>query len=130
MNWSTDELTMALILLGYAVMALRYIAPKTKTTADDELLAGIEKAVEWAEQWSPAFWNIAEVAATEGRITKARKLMEFRKQMEESYRRIHDREMPAEAKAAAEMVAGGLSAAHKRDALEDGAPFVSPEAEG
>jgi len=43
-------LSYAVAVIAGAVVALRYIAPKTKTTADDKALAVGEKVLETAEK--------------------------------------------------------------------------------
>ena len=118
MKWITDHLTPAnvVILILAAEAAFRLLkqwAPKTATTVDDDVVAGVERTKSWALSMAPAFWAIAEVAARGGLIPKAEKAAKFLVDLKSAYYKEHGTELPDTAVVAAQSLVAGLSAADK-----------------
>ncbi len=96
------------------IAGLRWMAPRTATTIDDQAVANIDGAKAWAEKWAPTFWMMVEAATKTGRLpTGVNKTTEFIIQLRDAFKREHGKEMPVQAEAVAGHVAADLSASDK-----------------
>lgn len=81
MNHVGAAITILFALYG----ALKAVAPRTATKADDNLVEAIERAKVWVEKLAPHVWAVVEVLAAEGKlppgVTKAE---EFAKRLVEA----------------------------------------------
>lgn len=101
----------SLIASIYAV--LRTIAPKTKTTVDDDIVAFVEKARPWVRDFAGPIWALVEQLQKAGKIEKLNKYGEFMSILRESFKDSFGKELPEELEADAKLMAQGLSAADK-----------------
>ena len=116
MDWlTTERVTLALVVLGYAIAALRWLAPRTTwTSVDDRAVAAVDTATAWAERWAPTFWAIVEKAGTDGRLpTSVSKAAKFLELVRLAYRSQHDHDLPQSAEGLATTIANHLSVAKK-----------------
>jgi hypothetical protein len=114
MDWlTTERVTLALVVLGYLLAALRWLAPRTATTVDDRAVAAIDAAEAWAERWAPTFWGIVERAAKDGRLPSVQKAAKFAELVRLAYRAQHDHDMPQTAQGLATTIADHLSVTGK-----------------
>lgn len=121
---TTDNVTLALVVLMVLERIVRAIAPKTETKIDDRIIASLDDARDWAEDMAPHLWAIVETMAAQGAIPKARKAALFGMQMKEAYHKATGKMLPEGAIATAETVAAGISAADKLGRLT-GTPTAS-----
>lgn len=113
-DWmTTDNVTLALVVLMVLERILRAVAPRTETKIDDRILAGFDDARDWAEDMAPHLWAIVEALAAQGAIPKAQKAALFGMQLKETYHKATGKLLPDGAVAQAETVAAGLSASDK-----------------
>ena len=99
---------------GWLVAFLQWVAPRTATTADDEIVAVVEKARAWAFSMAPHFWSVVEWGAKTGGLPAGTtKATEFLLALRRAYQEQHGHDMPVEAQRVAETVAAGMSAAAK-----------------
>jgi hypothetical protein len=116
---TTIQYLIVILLIGRYVMdGLRWIAPKTQTTADDQAVAVIDKAVAWGMSMAPAFWNIVEGAdelakKSGGKLESLAKMTMFIGQLRDAYRAQFGTEIPKAGEEAAKAIAAGLSAGSK-----------------
>jgi len=100
--------------LGWLLAFLQWIEPKTKNQLDDEAVAAIEKARQWAMAMSPNFWAVIEWSASQKMLPAgATKATEFLLAIRKAYLEQHGHDLPVEAEKTAQTVAMGLSAAQK-----------------
>lgn len=116
LDMNTVGIVITILLAIYG--ALKAIAPKTQTTADDRLVERLEAAKEWAERLAPHVWAVVEVLAASGAINKdsLSKAEEFAKRMETAQK---------SPETVAATIAAGLSAADKLGRLDPPAGPVS-----
>jgi hypothetical protein len=109
------NLAIAVSLLTSLYALLRTIAPHTKTTVDDNIVAFVEKNRPWVRDFAWQVWSLVEELQRQGKILKGGKYGEYITILRDYFKKTHGREMPAELEADAELMAKGLSAADKLD---------------
>jgi hypothetical protein len=110
--------TLVLVGLMYARDFLRWLAPKTETKLDDQILAAEEQAVNWALAMAPNFWAVVEwagkvAADSGGKLDSLKKATDFVTALRNAYRTQYGSEIPKKAEEVAKTVAAGLSAGAK-----------------
>ncbi len=100
-------------LVTSAVAILRTIAPRTKTTIDDDIVAFIDKARPWVHDFSGPIWALIEQLHKAGKIEKLNKFGEYMSVFREAFKDAFGKEMPEELEADAKLMARSLSAADK-----------------
>lgn len=100
-------------LVTSLVAILRTIAPKTKTTVDDDIVAFIDKARPWVYDFSGPIWSLVEQLYKSGKIDKLNKYGEFMSILREGFKDAFGRELPEALESDARLMAQGLSAADK-----------------
>jgi hypothetical protein len=130
-DWmTTDNLTLALVVLMTLERIIRALAPKTATTLDDKFIGGLDDARGWAADMAPHLWAVVETLAMSGAIPKAQKTALFALKIREAYQKATGKLLSDGAVITAETVAAGLSAADKLDRLptvtEGGKPANPP----
>ncbi len=120
----------SLVILVYLALEkiLRRIAPATAMTQDDALVASLDRARAWVAANAPLLWGIVEDLAGTGLFPKAQKAQEFGRRLLDEWQKAHPgKPLPDEAKAAAELVARGLSAADHFTPKPDPQPGPTPK---
>jgi hypothetical protein len=95
----------------YAI--LKTIAPKTKTTVDDDIVAFVEKARPWVRDFAFPVWSLVEQLQKQGKILKNGKYGEYITILRDAFRQSFGKEMPKALETDAQLLAQGLSAADK-----------------
>lgn len=104
-------IVISLLTSIYAI--LRTIAPRTKTTIDDDIVAFIDKARPWVHDFSGPIWALIEQLHKAGKIEKLNKFGEYMSVFREAFKDAFGKEMPEELEADAKLMARSLSAADK-----------------
>lgn len=123
MNLTTLALIIGILnTLAIGIIALlRFMAPKTETKLDDQIVAGIDMLTEseWIEKMFPLFWSAVEATSKLPDANPAfkgiRKLDEFLLQLRDAYRLATGKELTASGQALASKLAGAASTAAKLD---------------
>lgn len=105
-------------LLASLYAVLKTIAPKTKTTVDDDVVATVEKGRAWVRDYAAPIWSIVEQLQKAGKLKKVNKLDEYMSIFREAFQEAHNKEMPEALEADAKLMAQGLSAADKLAKVE------------
>jgi len=120
MDWLTQDnlnsLFLALII-GWRVVSwiLERLAPKTETTLDDRLLAGMKSAEsvfesDWVKRNAPAFWQQAEMAGKAGELgTGLAKLAHYLLVARRAYQHANGRVLSVVGETQLETTAAALS---------------------
>jgi len=125
---TAENATLTLVILLALEKILRRIAPTTATTRDDGWVADIDRAKAWAMTNAPLLWGIVEDLAGTGLFPKAQKAQEFGRRLLDEWQKAHPgKPLPDEAKAAADLVARGLSAADHFTPKPDPQPGPTPK---
>lgn len=101
----TRNLDTVLLIVLLAWKAFESIAPKTENKIDDQIVKGIN----WALQHANAVFNIVDDLSAVG-LLKIGKTEAFREKLNEQYQRVYGKPLPQQAIAAAENIAAGLAA--------------------
>ena len=101
----TKNLDTVLLIVLLAWKAFESIAPKTENKIDDQIVKGIN----WALQHANAVFNIVDDLSAVG-LLKIGKTEAFREKLNEQYQRVYGKPLPQQAIAAAENIAAGLAA--------------------
>lgn len=104
-------IVISLLVSLYAM--LKTIAPKTKTTVDDDLVAFVEKARPWVRDFAAPIWAVVEQLQKAGKIEKLNKYGEYMSVFREAFKEAFGKEMPEALETDAKLMAQGLSAADK-----------------
>lgn len=110
-DWlTTANVSLTLVLLGYAWAALRWLAPRTATTIDDRAVMSISQIIAWGRAVALDIYPVIERMAQAGELgTRAQKIAQFATEVAAEWRRQHGTDVPPAAIAAAETVARGLA---------------------
>ncbi|HAE37845.1 MAG TPA: hypothetical protein DCG57_04300 [Candidatus Riflebacteria bacterium] len=100
-------------LLTSLLAIFRTIAPKTKTTVDDDIVAFIDKARPWVRDFSGPIWALVEQLQKAGKIDKLNKYGEYMSILREGFKDAFGKELPEALEVDAKLMAQGLSAAEK-----------------
>lgn len=100
-------------LIMSVIAVLRTIAPVTKTTVDDDLVAFVDKSKATVRKLSLPIWAVIEEMEKAGKISKKAKYGEYLTMFRDFFRRTFGKEMPKEAEAEASILAAGYSASDK-----------------
>lgn len=95
------------------IAILRTIAPRTKTTIDDDIVAIIDKGRSWVRDYAFPIWSAVEQLEKAGKIERLNKYGEYMSVFREAFKSAFGKEMPEELETDAELMARGLSAADK-----------------
>ena len=112
------NMAIAISLLASLYAVLKTIAPKTKTTVDDDVVATVEKGRAWVRDYAAPIWSIVEQLQKAGKLKKVNKLDEYMSIFREAFQEAHNKEMPEALEADAKLMAQGLSAADKLAKVE------------
>ncbi len=96
------DTVLLIALLGFKL--LEFIAPKTATKADDNVVS----AVNWALNHANGVFSIVEDLSAAGLVKV--KTEAFREELQKQYRKVYGKELPQQAVSAAENIAAGLAA--------------------
>jgi len=105
------SIAISLIMSLYAI--LKTMAPKTKTTLDDDLVVLVEKGRPWVRNFALPVWSLVEQLFSQGKILKNSKYGEYLSIFREAFKQTYGKEMPKELEVDAQLMAQGLSAADK-----------------
>jgi type II secretory pathway component PulM len=111
-----EHLTTGNIALLFVVVysLLKLVAPVTRTTKDDKVLAAIESARGWVQENAPDFWAIVEAHAQTGSLSgAANKLQAFLNALNAAYHQDKGVDLPQGAVDFAARKAAALSALDK-----------------
>lgn len=103
-----------LVMIVFSV--LRFVAPRTKSKADDKIVAGIDTGLAWLRENMPDAFCKVEAAARGGEFGSGKaKLAAYLWELNEAHLADHGVPMPAEMIAQATRKAAGAAAADKAD---------------
>lgn len=105
-----ENVTAFFVGVGYFIAFLKWIAPKTSSKIDDDIVSGIESSKKFAFEMSPYFWAIIEQMEKSGKIQKLNKPVEFLLLLRKAYKDSFGKELPEQAESIAHNVAAGISA--------------------
>lgn len=105
-------------LLASLYAVLKTIAPKTKTTVDDDIVAFVDKARPWVRDFSGPIWALVEQLQKAGKIDKLNKYGEYMSILREAFKDAFGKELPEALETDAKLMAQGLSAADKLAKVE------------
>ena len=104
-------IVVSLMMSAFAV--LKVVAPKTKTTVDDDIVAFVEKARPWVRDFALPAWALVEQLQKQGKILKGGKYDEYLTVLRDAFAASFGRALPKELEVDAQLMAQGLSAAEK-----------------
>lgn len=104
-------IVVSLIMSLYAI--LKAVAPKTKTTVDDDVVAFIDKARPWVRDFAGPIWALVEQMQKAGKLDKLNKYGEFMSILRDGFKDAFGKELPEALEVDAKLMAQGLSAADK-----------------
>lgn len=111
MNIDMNTVNIVIVILLAFYGAIKALAPRTQTTADDRFVEKIEAGKRWAAELAPHVWAVVEVLAAQGVIKResAAKAAEFAKRIEAAHK---------SPETVAATIAAGMSAADKLTRLD------------
>lgn len=115
-------------LLASLFAILRTIAPKTKTTVDDDIVAFIDKARPWVRDFSGPIWALVEQLHKAGKVDKLNKYGEYMSILRDAFKDAFGKELPEALETDAKLMAQGLSAADKLSKAVAANPQLSLDA--
>ncbi|PKL44334.1 MAG: hypothetical protein CVV41_06765 [Candidatus Riflebacteria bacterium HGW-Riflebacteria-1] len=104
-------IVVSLIMSLYAI--LKAVAPKTKTTIDDSIVALVEKGRPWVRDYAYPIWALVEQLQKAGKLDKLNKYGEFMSILRDGFKDAFGKELPEALEVDAKLMAQGLSAADK-----------------
>ncbi|GEM_PF-1698178 len=107
------NVAIAISLLASLYAVLKTIAPKTKTTIDDDIVAFVERARPWVRDFAFPVWSLVEQLQKQGKILKNGKYGEYITLLRDAFKQAYGRDMPKALEVDAQLMAQGLSAADK-----------------
>ncbi|MBF0406485.1 MAG: hypothetical protein HQM10_03965 [Candidatus Riflebacteria bacterium] len=115
---TVENITAFLVILGYLVAGLKWLAPRTTfTQVDDKVVSSIEKAEAWAFNVAPHIWPVIEELHLSGKIEAAKKPVSFLMELREAYRNAYGAKLPKSAEEIAKTVVKGISKDDKLNKL-------------
>ena len=103
--------------VGMLIQVLEKFRPNTGSNLD-KTLDQIEKGKALVEQYAAPVWHVVEQMSIDGKVgTSSAKLVEYMKRLDDLAVKLNGAALPSAAKAAAETIAAGMSAAPKNAAL-------------
>lgn len=107
------NMVIVISLIASLFAVLKSIAPKTKTTVDDDVVAFVEKTRPWVRDYAYPVWALVEQAQKSGKIQVLNKYGEYISILREAFKDAFGQEMPEALEVDAKLMAQGLSAAEK-----------------
>lgn len=104
-------IVISLVMSLYAI--LKAVAPKTKNTIDDSVVAFVEKGRPWVRDFSGPIWALVEQLHKAGKIDKLNKYGEYMWILRDAFKDAFGKELPEALEVNAKLMAQGLSAADK-----------------
>jgi hypothetical protein len=107
------NVAIAVSLLMALYSLIKTIAPKTKTTIDDDIVAFVERARPWVRDFAGPVWALVEQLQKQGKILKNGKYGEYLTILRDAFKQTYGQDMPKALEVDAQLMAQGLSAADK-----------------